>query len=192
MEDKVEAAPAIYRQPFLSLARLTPGSTDRIIIVVWTGIMTEARTSLNELVCVCVCVCMCARTCVRSFLPLLLLSFFFLFFFLSFLFLVSSLLSLGAGVPMAWCLSTLPHVYRFRASFVAPPCVCRTYCHRIRYLCPLNRGVSIYIFFGLWKIWRSKNNRETRICKCMEIYYISCGKFCSKIEKDFDLSVELF
>lgn len=26
----------------------------------------------------------------------------------------------------------------------------------------------------------------------MEIYYISCGKFCSKIEKDFDLSVELF
>ena len=147
---------------------------------------------LAKRISVCVCVCMCARTCVRSFLPLLLLSFFFLFFFLSFLFLVSSLLSLGAGVPMAWCLSTLPHVYRFRASFVAPPCVCRTYCHRIRYLCPLNRGVSIYIFFGLWKIWRSKNNRETRICKCMEIYYISCGKFCSKIEKDFDLSVELF
>lgn len=57
MEDKVEAAPAIYRQPFLSLARLTPGSTDRIIIVVWTGIMTEARTSLNELVCVYVCAC---------------------------------------------------------------------------------------------------------------------------------------
>lgn len=124
MEDKVEAAPAIYRQPFLSLARLTPGSTDRIIIVVWTGIMTEARTSLNELVCVYVCACVFFSSSSSS------------FFFLSFLFLVSSLLSLGAGVPMVWCLSTLPHVYRFRASFVAPVFV--------------ERIVTVYATFALW------------------------------------------
>lgn len=75
-------------------------------------------------------VCICVRVCVLFFL------FFFFFFFLSFLFLVSSLLSLGAGVPMVWCLSTLPHVYRFRASFVAPVFV--------------ERIVTVYATFALW------------------------------------------